>query len=44
MFEVNMFHNIENGHEFEKFLPASKNIPLPRSIQVNKKILFLYTK
>jgi hypothetical protein len=41
IFEVNMFHNIDNGQKFEKYLPASKNIPLPRSIQVNIKKLFL---
>ncbi|XP_025412391.1 protein inturned [Sipha flava] len=34
IFEVNMFHNIDNGQKFEKYLPASKNIPLPRSIQM----------
>jgi len=30
-----MFHDIEDSNEFEKYLPASKSIPLLRSIQVN---------
>lgn len=38
-----MFYNIENSHMFEKYLPASKSIPLSGSIQVNIKILFLGT-
>lgn len=32
-----MFHNIVNSHGFEKYLPASKSIPLLRTIQVNIK-------
>lgn len=41
LFDINMFHNIENLHKFEKYLPASKSIPLLKSIQVNIMMLFL---
>ncbi|VVC34161.1 Hypothetical protein CINCED_3A021944 [Cinara cedri] len=34
LFDINMFHNIENFHGFEKYLPVSKSIPLPRIIQM----------
>ncbi|XP_060879646.1 protein inturned isoform X2 [Metopolophium dirhodum] len=34
LYDINMFHNIDNSHEFEKYLPASKSIPLLRSIQM----------
>lgn len=37
-----MFHNIENSHDFEKYLPASKSIPLLRSIQVNINFFFIF--
>lgn len=42
LLDVNMFHNIESSHEFEKYLPVSKSIPLLRSIQVNIKQYTFY--